>query len=161
MKKGEDPYLVHYYVIGMNGKGLRELTPEEANHQAYFNASHQLFVDVYSRADQSPVALLRDAKDGKMLMDLEKSDLSALEETGWQKPEVFQAKGRDGETDIWGVIIRPSNFDPQKKYPVIEYIYAGPHSAFVPKSFFANPSGMHELAELGFIVVQIDGMGTS
>ncbi|WP_166336816.1 S9 family peptidase [Sphingobacterium chungjuense] len=161
MKKGEDPYLVHYYVIGMNGKGLREITPEDAQHHAYFNDSHKLFVDVYSRVDQAPITVLRDAKDGKTLMELEQSDISELKATGWQQTEVFQAKGRDGQTDIWGVIIRPSNFDPQKKYPVIEYIYAGPHSAFVPKSFYANPSGMHELAELGFIVVQIDGMGTS
>ncbi|MFD2744631.1 MULTISPECIES: S9 family peptidase [Sphingobacterium] len=161
MKDGEDPYLVHYYVIGMNGKGLRELTPEQAQHQAYFNGTHTQFVDVYSRADQAPVTVLRDAKNGKIIMDLEKSDISELQATGWRAPEVFQAKGRDGKTDIWGVIIRPSNFDPNKKYPVIEYIYAGPHSAFVPKSFYANPSGMHELAELGFIVVQIDGMGTS
>src|SRR5690606_31993840 len=80
---------------------------------------------------------------------------------GWRAPEVFTAKGRDGVHDIWGIIVRPTNFDPTKKYPVIEYIYAGPHSSFVPKTFTPNPSGMQELAELGFSVLQIDGMGTS
>ncbi|MFD2598740.1 DPP IV N-terminal domain-containing protein [Sphingobacterium corticis] len=161
MKKGEDPYLVRYYSIGLDGKGLKELTPEESNHQAFFNANHNLFVDQYSRVDQAPVTVLRDAKDGSVVMKLEEGDISQLEATGWHAPEIFESVGRDGETSIWGVIIRPSNFDPSMKYPVIEYIYAGPHSSFVPKSFYANPSGMHELAELGFIVVQIDGMGTS
>lgn len=94
-------------------------------------------------------------------MELEEGDASALFAKDWKMPEVFTAKGRDGVTDIWGMIVRPTNFDPSNKYPVIEYIYAGPHSSFVPKSFSSNPSGVAALAELGFIVVQIDGMGTS
>ncbi|HOK75977.1 MAG TPA: S9 family peptidase, partial [Bacteroidales bacterium] len=91
----------------------------------------------------------------------EKADITKLLETGIRLPEPFVAKGRDGVTDIYGIIVRPMNFDPSKKYPVIENIYAGPHSSFVPKSFRPIISGMHQLAELGFIVVQIDGMGTS
>lgn len=161
MKKGEDPYLIRYYSVNFDGKNLKELTAESANHQASFNPSKSLFIDTYSLVNKAPTSVLRDSKDGKVIMKLEEADISELEATGWKAPEVFTAIGRDGKTDIWGIIIRPKNFDPQKKYPVIEYIYAGPHSSFVPKSFYANPSGMVELAELGFIVVQIDGMGTS
>ena len=156
----EDPYLVHYYAIGLDGKGLKLLTEENANHQAFFNKDYSQFVDTYSRVDQPPISVLRD-KNGRLIMELEKTNSSLLEAAGWRAPEVFKARGRDGATDIWGIIIRPTNFDPAKSYPVIEYIYAGPHSSFVPKSFYSNPSGMYELAELGFIVVQIDGMGTS
>lgn len=161
LKKGEDPYLIRYYSIGLDGKGLKELTPEMANHQATFNSDHSLFIDVYSLVNQAPKSVLRDASDGRVVMALENADITELEAAGWKAPEVFKALARDNKTDIWGIIIRPRNFDPQKKYPVIEYIYAGPHSSFVPKSFYANPSGMYELAELGFVVVQIDGMGTS
>ena len=92
--------------------------------------------------------------------ELERGDIGALVATGWQPPEVFVAKGRDDATNIWGVIFRPTNFDPSRSYPVIEYIYAGPHNSFVPKSFQAF-SQMREIADVGFIVVQIDGMGTS
>jgi dipeptidyl aminopeptidase/acylaminoacyl peptidase len=93
-------------------------------------------------------------------MELERTDISELQNAGWKPPEVFTAKGRDGQTDIWGVIYRPTNFDPTKKYPVIENIYAGPQDSFVPKSF-SPYNAMQSQAELGFIVVQIDGMGTS
>src|SRR4029079_7738575 len=98
--------------------------------------------------------------DQKVVMELERADITDLLATGWKAPEVFTAKGRDGTTDIWGIIIRPSNFDPAKKYPVIENIYAGPQGSFVPKTF-TTQTGMQTLAELGFIVVQIDGMGTA
>lgn len=155
-----DPYLIQYYSVDFDGKNLKELTKENANHQGYFNAEFSSFVDIYSRVDEVPTMVLRNSM-GKVIMELERGDISDLLSVNWQKPEVFSAKGRDGQTDIWGIIIRPTNFDASKKYPVIEYIYAGPHSSFVPKSFYPNPSGMHELAELGFIVVQIDGMGTS
>ena len=91
----------------------------------------------------------------------EKADISKLEANGWKAPEVFVAKGRDGKTDMWGIIQRPSNFDPNKKYPVIEYIYSGPGDQYVPKSFTPMNWNMAPLAELGFIVVQLDAMGTS
>jgi dipeptidyl aminopeptidase/acylaminoacyl peptidase len=159
--KGQDPYLVHYYRINFDGSNLVDLTPENGNHVATFSADWKYFADSYSRADAVPTHVLRQATDGKVVMELEKSDISALLKTGWKMPEVFCAKGRDGQTDIWGIIVRPSNFDPSKKYPIIEYIYAGPHSAFVPKSFAAYNGSMSPLAELGFIVVQIDGMGTN
>ncbi|WP_324675043.1 S9 family peptidase [Hymenobacter sp. GOD-10R] len=158
---GQDPYLLHYYSIDFDGKHLTDLTPENANHAATFSPDYQRFVDVYSRVDLPSVTVLRDAANGKVLQTLERADLSAWQQAHWQTPEVFSAKGRDGKTDIWGIIVRPTNFDPARKYPVIENIYAGPHDSFVPKSFMNNNLGMHELAELGFVVVQIDGMGTS
>ena len=104
---------------------------------------------------------MRDAKNGKIRMQLDKADISALLANGWKAPEVFSAKGRDGKTDMWGVIYRPSNFDPSKKYPVIEYIYSGPGDQYVPKTFSSYNWWMTSLAELGFIVVQVDGMTTS
>jgi Tol biopolymer transport system component/dienelactone hydrolase len=158
---GQDPYLLHYYRINFDGSHLTALTPENANHTATFSPDYRRFVDVYSRADLPPVAVLRDAATGAVVQTLERADLTAWQQAGWQTPEVFSAKGRDGQTDIWGIIVRPTNFNPTRRYPIIENIYAGPHDSFVPKSFMNNNLGMHELAELGFIVVQIDGMGTS
>ena len=158
---GEDPYLEKIYKVNMDNNRIVALTPENANHSAVFTADRKYFMDVYSRVDKEPVTVLRDGSTGRVLMELEKGDVSKALAEGWSFPEVFVAKGRDGETDIWGIIKRPRNFDPDKKYPVIEYIYAGPHGSFVPKSFSIGqgirPSA---LTELGFIVVQIDGMGT-
>jgi dipeptidyl aminopeptidase/acylaminoacyl peptidase len=108
-----------------------------------------------------PVAVLRSGRDGAVLRVLETADITALQAEGWKAPEVFVAKGRDGVTDMWGLIQRPSNFDPSKKYPVIEYIYAGPGDSYVPKSFQPSNYYTTALAELGFIVVQLDAMGTS
>ncbi|HUW92340.1 MAG TPA: DPP IV N-terminal domain-containing protein [Bacteroidales bacterium] len=156
-----DPYLIHYYRIKFDGTGLTHLTPGDGNHVAVFSEDNKYLTDVFSRADMPPVAVLRSASDGSEIMEIEKADITALKATGWQPAEVFTAKGRDGVTDIWGIIVRPLNFDPSKKYPVIENIYAGPHGSFVPKSFRPSFSNMNSLAELGFIVVQIDGMGTS
>lgn len=161
MNKDEDPYLIHYYRIGFDGKGLTALTPEEGMHNAWYSSDYKYLVDVYSKVDQAPVAVLRDARDGKIIMPLEKADISRLTANGWKAPEVFTAKGRDGKTDMWGVIYRPSNFDPAKKYPVIEYIYSGPGDQYVPKTFSSYNWWMTSLAELGFIVVQVDGMTTS
>jgi dipeptidyl aminopeptidase/acylaminoacyl peptidase len=94
------------------------------------------------------------------MLPLEKGDMSAAVEAGWRPPEVFVAKGRDGVTDIWGIIVRPFTFDPAKKYPVIEQIYAGPQGSFVPKTW-GGGQGLLSTAELGFVLVQIDGMGTN
>ena len=161
MKKGEDPYLIHYYKINFDGSNLVELTPEEGMHQCWYSSDYKYLVDVYSKVDQAPIAVLRDAKNGKIRMQLDKADISALLANGWKAPEVFSAKGRDGKTDMWGVIYRPSNFDPSKKDPVIEYIYSGPGDQYVPKTFSSYNWWMTSLAELGFIVVQVDGMTTS
>jgi len=160
MYPGKDPYFLHLYRINFDGTGLEALTEADANHTITLSPDLKYYVDLYSRVDLPPVMQLRRSEDKKVLMELEKADITELIKAGWRAPEVFVAKGRDGKTDIWGIIIRPIKFDPKKKYPVIEYIYAGPHSSFVPKSFFAY-NQMMSVAELGFIVVQIDGMGTS
>ena len=118
-------------------------------------------VDVYSMVNKAPVTVLRSAEDGKVVMPLETADISRLEAEGWKAPEVFTAKGGDGKTDMWGRIVRPTNFDPNRKYPVIEYIYQGPGDQYVPKTFIPYNWYMTSLAELGFIVVMADGMGTS
>ncbi|MCH7411176.1 S9 family peptidase [Belliella sp. DSM 111904] len=159
--QGEDPYHLHFYSIGLDGKNLKVLTSENANHEITFKEGSEYFVDKYARQDLPPVTVVRSVENGKVVASLEKADIRELEKAGWEAPEIFSAKGRDGQTDIWGVIIKPLDFDQNKKYPVIEYIYAGPHSAHVPKSFNPNYYALNELASLGFIVVQIDGMGTS
>lgn len=161
MEAGEDPYFIRYYRIGFDGKGLTCLTPEEGMHRAWFSGDMKYLVDVYSMVDKVPVAVLRSARDGKVAMPLETADITLLEAEGWKAPEVFVAKGRDGKTDMWGLIARPTNFDPNKKYPVIEYIYQGPGDQYVPKTFRPYDWNMTSLAELGFIVVMVDGMGTS
>jgi len=139
---------------------MTALTEADANHTVAFSPDLRYYVDTYSRVDLPTVSQLRGVNDGKVVMDLEKTDITELTKAGWRAPEVFTAKGRDGKTDIWGVIIRPTNFDPKRRYPVIENIYAGPQDSFVPKSFTPY-TAMQAQAELGFIVVQIDGMGTS
>lgn len=161
MNKSEDPYLIHYYKIGLNGKGLVCLTPEEGHHSVVYTDDMAYLVDTYSTVITPPVSVLRSGKDGRVLRTLETADISSLKAEGWKAPEVFVAPGRDGVTDMWGIILRPSNFDPSKKYPVIEYIYSGPGDQYVPKSFREWYWGMSELAELGFIVVQVDAMTTS
>jgi len=161
MVANEDPYLVRYYRIDFSGQNLVCLTPEEGMHAARYSDDMRYLVDVYSMVNKAPVAVLRSSKDGSIVMPLETADITRLEAEGWKAPEVFTAKARDGKTDIWGIIVRPTNFDPNKKYPVIEYIYSGPGSHYVPKTFIPYNNNMTALAELGFIVVQLDGMGTS
>jgi len=160
MNPGQDPYFTHYYRINFDGSGLTPLTDADGNHTLTYSHDRKYYVDSWSRVDLPAVAQLRRTEDRKVAMDLERGDASALLAAGFRFPEVFVAKGRDGKTDIWGTIVRPMNFDPGKKYPVIEQIYAGPQGSFVPKTFSAVPA-TQALAELGFIVVQIDGMGTS
>ncbi|MFC3200149.1 DPP IV N-terminal domain-containing protein [Parapedobacter deserti] len=161
MNAGEDPYHVHYYRIGFDGNQLTELTPEPGHHSVTFSPSGAYFIDTYSTVNKLPVTKLRRSKDGKEVAVLEKAVLSdSYQQSGATPPEVFVAKGRDGITDIWGIVSKPSDYDPSKKYPVLENIYAGPHDSFVPKSFVPY-SEMQSLAELGFIVVMIDGMGTA
>ena len=159
MDAAKDPYFLHAFRINFDGTGLTRLTTADAMHTVTWSPKRDYYVDSYSRVDQPPVSELHRTSDGSLVMELERADIAALTATGWKPPEVFVAKGRDGTTDIWGVIVRPMNFDPTKKYPVIENIYAGPQGSFVPKTF-SNQLGMQTLAELGFIVVQMDGMGT-
>jgi dipeptidyl aminopeptidase/acylaminoacyl peptidase len=160
MHAGKDPYYVHYFRINFDGTGLTPFTSDDGTHTVTFSTDRKFYVDTWSRVDSPAVSVLKQTSDQATVLELEKADITALRATGWQPPEVFMTKGRDGTTDIWGIIIRPTNFDPSRKYPVIENIYAGPQGSFVPKPWSAQ-TGMMSIAELGFIVVQIDGMGTS
>jgi dipeptidyl aminopeptidase/acylaminoacyl peptidase len=158
MYPGKDPYYVHWFRINFDGTGLVALTEADGDHLVTFSADRQYYVDTWSRVDLAPVSQLRRTGDSKPVMELERGDISALLAAGWRAPESFTTLGRDGKTDIWGNIYRPVNFDPSKKYPVVESIYAGPQGSFVPKRFSIATQA---LTELGFIVVQIDGMGTN
>lgn len=159
MIPGQDPYFVQYYRVNFDGTGLVKYTEANGDHRLFWSPDHKYFVDEYSRVDLPTVAELRRVSDMHMTA-LEKGDMSAQLATGWRPPEVFTAKGRDGKTDIWGIIVRPLSFDAKKKYPVIEQIYAGPQGSFVPKTW-GGGQALQSLAELGFVVVQIDGMGTN
>jgi len=165
MDAGKDPYFINYFRINFDGTGLVRLTQADGTHTVsprpdQWAADQQYYVDSYSRVDLPTVTEVHRVSDGSLVMALEKADATDLLATGWRTPEVFVTKGRDNTTDIWGIIIRPTNFDPAKKYPVIENIYAGPQGSFVPKAW-GTQTGMMALAELGFIVVQVDGMGTA
>ena len=168
VKPEQDPYYVHFARVNFDGSGFTLLTEGDGTHAARKGDSGDLvlspngrwLVDTYSRVDMPPVTELRDVETGRLVCVLEKADATALNAAGWTTPERFTAKGRDGKTDIFGIIIKPSNFDPAKKYPVVEEIYAGPHGYFVPKEW-GRESRQHAIAELGFVVVQIDGMGTN
>ncbi len=157
---GQDPYYIHYARINFDGSGLTLLTDGDGTHTLAYSPDGRYYVDTYSRVDLPPVSELRRADTGAKVLDLEKGDAHGLLATGWTYPQRFTAKGRDGATDIYGVIVRPSSFDPTRKYPVLENIYAGPQGAFVPKAF-SPANGMQAMADLGFIVVQMDGMGTN
>lgn len=155
-----DPYFIHYGRVNFDGTGLVWLTEGNGTHAIEYSPDGRFIVDTYSRVDMAPVNELRRVDDGKLVCQLESARDNELRDTGWTPPEVFVSKGRDGHTDIWGIICRPKDFDPKKKYPLIEDIYAGPHGSFVPKSF--SPQQRYEsLNKLGFIVVKIDGMGTA
>ena len=167
-REAGDPYMQHFYRVNFDGSDLRHMTPGDGWHEISLSPDANHYVDTYSRLDQPTITELRDARDGRLLQTLERGDASALFAAGYRAPETFTAPGRDGKTPIVGLIVRPSNYDAARKYPVIESIYAGPHDAHVQKKFwpFDNQSsnerliGAQALADLGFIVVQIDGMGT-
>ncbi|KEY71654.1 hypothetical protein S7711_09622 [Stachybotrys chartarum IBT 7711] len=166
--EGKDPYFKHVFRIGFNGSDLTRLTTVDASHEVVFSPDMSLYVDTYSRVDLPTISELHRA-DGSLVETLETGDISRLSAAGFRVPEVFVAKGRDNTTDIWGLIVRPHDYDPSKTYPVIENIYAGPHDSFVPKTFWPfgyhsggdKVIGMQAQADLGFIVVQMDGMGTA
>lgn len=157
---GRDPYFLHLARASFDRDGTVVLTDGDGTHEVAWSPDGEHFIDRWSRTDQPWVTEVRRTSDGRKIAELGRADASALRAAGWVAPEPFVAKGRDGTTDIWGLILRPTDFDPSKKYPVIEEIYAGPHGAHVPKSF-APIHGGQAIAELGFIVVRIDGMGTA
>ena len=156
----EDPYFLHHYRVNFDGSGLAALTQGNGNHSIEFSPDRKYVIDTWSRADAPPVNELRRVSDGQLVCRLEEADITELKAGGWKPPEVFVAKGRDNRTDIWGLIHRPRGFDPNRRYPVIESIYAGPQGSFVPKPF-SGGNRFASLTDLGFIVVQIDGMGTA
>jgi dipeptidyl aminopeptidase/acylaminoacyl peptidase len=157
---GRDPYFRHFYKINFDGSSATLLTPEDGDHTIDLSPSGRYFVDAYSKPDVAPVIVLRDA-NGKVVAPLEKGDISRLEAAGWEPPTPITVKGRDGRTDLYGLLYRPTNFDPAKRYPIINRIYPGPQTGSVGgRSFAASRSDTQAIAELGFIVVEIDGMGT-
>ncbi|MFN0050736.1 MAG: prolyl oligopeptidase family serine peptidase [Planctomycetales bacterium] len=160
IRPDQDPYHEHWARIGFDGSGLVLLTEGDGTHQVEWSPDRRFLIDTWSRADLPPVIELRRAVDGGLVCPLETADASERLASDRPLPERFVAPGRDGQTPIHGLIHRPRNFDPRKKYPVIENIYSGPHAAHVPKSFRAA-YGLEELADRGVIIVQIDGMGTS
>ncbi len=159
-EKGRDPYFLHYYRTGLDGKGLTLLTPENGHHSIQLSPTAGYLVDTYSQPDIPPVTKVYD-RDGRHVMDVEEADISGLEEMGWKPPVPVKLKGRDGTTDIYGLLFRPTNLDESKKYPIVNYAYPGPQSGSTgPRSFSPGRGGHQALAELGFVVVTIDGMGT-
>ncbi len=154
---GQNPYFSHLYKVGFDGKGLTLLSPEDGNHQITLSPSGRYFIDSYSKQNIPPVVVLRNS-DGKLLATLEKVDISRLTATGWKPPTPFSVKAHDGQTDIYGVMYTPSNLDPKKKYPIIDYIYPGPQGGSVRSWSFETASGDNQaLSELGFVVVAIEG----
>ncbi|HEY0035437.1 MAG TPA: DPP IV N-terminal domain-containing protein [Longimicrobium sp.] len=159
-EQGRDPYFQHLYRVGFDGRGLRLLTPENANHTVSVSPDGRYVVDTYSTPDTPPVTVLRDMM-GRVLQTLERADISRLLATGWRPPTPIRMKGRDGTTDIYGLMYTPSNLDSTRTYPIVNHIYPGPQVGSVGSRSFSPARGdSHALAELGFIVVQIDGMGT-
>src|ERR1051326_8842064 len=159
-EKGRDPYFRHFYRIGMDGRNLKLLTPEDADHDVSLSPSGQYFVDVYSKPDVAPVAQLRDSS-GTLVLPLEKADVSKLLTAGWKPPQPIVVKARDGVTDLYGLMFKPTPPDPSQKYPIVNHIYPGPQTGSVGgRSFNAARGDAQALAELGFVVVEIDGMGT-
>ncbi len=156
----QDPYHAHLCRVGFAGGEPVILTAGDGTHEWTFSPDRRCFVDRWSRVDQPAVCELRRSDDGALLCELGRDDAAALLAAGFRPPQRFVAKGRDGSTDIHGIVIRPSQFDPARRYPVIEAIYAGPHDFHVPKGWGLGLR-QRALAELGFVVVQIDGMGTN
>jgi dipeptidyl-peptidase 4 len=158
--EARDPYFRHFYRIGFDGTGLTLLTPEDADHTIDLSPSGRYLVDTYSTPVTPPVSVLRDLS-GKVVVELEKADITQLVEAGWKPPMPFTVKARDGRTDLYGLMYRPTDFDPAKRYPIINHIYPGPQTGSVgSRSFSPSRGDTQAIAELGFIVVQIDGMGT-
>jgi dipeptidyl-peptidase-4 len=159
-ERRRNPYYDHLYSVGFRGGEPRLLTYEDAQHEVYLAPSHECFVDNYSRVDEPPRAVLKDAR-GDLLMELEAADVSALVNAGWREPEVIHVKGADGRTDIWGVMYKPCDFDPERKYAVISFVYPGPQDEGVPLTYTDALNNNAHLAQYGFIVLQAGNRGGS
>ncbi len=159
-KEPGDPYFRHLYSVRLDGSRLASLTPEDADHSVTLAPDGRYFVDSYSRPDVPPVTVLRDA-EGRTVLKLETADISRLLATGWKPPIPFTVKARDGTTDLYGLLYRPTTFDSTRKYPIVNNVYPGPQTGSVGgRSFSAARGDCQALAELGFVVVQLDAMGT-
>ncbi|HSZ15982.1 MAG TPA: DPP IV N-terminal domain-containing protein [Terracidiphilus sp.] len=159
-EEGRDPYFEHFYSVHFDGSGLRLLTPEDADHQIKMSPDGRFFVDTYSTPTEPQVTVVRD-HEGKTVMDVAHQDITKLLATGWLPPMPIKVKGRDGTTDLYGFLFKPSHFDAAQKYPIVNYVYPGPQTGSCGgRSFRASHYDMQALAELGFVVVCIDGMGT-
>ena len=157
---GRDPYFTYFYRAGLDDGPAKLLTPEDANHDITMSPSGRYFIDSYSKPDVPPIAVLRDI-DGKVVVELERADISKLLAAGWKPPQPIIVKARDGVTDLYGLMFRPTRLAPGRKYPIINHIYPGPQTGSVGSRTFSVARGdAQALAELGFVVVEIDGMGT-
>ena len=160
-EKGQDPYFLHFYRTSLDGGTVTSLTPDDGTHTIQLSPSGKYLVDTYSKPEVPPVVTLRDATTGSLLLPLEKADISKLLATGWKPPMPIRMTAHDGKTDIYGLLFRPTNFDPSKKYPIVNNVYPGPQTGSTgSRAFTAARGDRQALAELGFIVVTIDGMGT-
>jgi dipeptidyl-peptidase 4 len=158
-ESGRNPYFKYLYRIGFDGSNLSLLTPDDGNHDIALSPSGRFFIDTYSQPDVPPVSVLRD-DSGKVISTLEKTDISKLLAAGWKPPVQITIKARDGQTNLYGLMFKPTNLDPNKKYPIVNHIYPGPQGGSVGSwSFLAARGDCQALAELGFIVVEIEGMG--
>ena len=156
-----DPYFQYLYRVGLDGGDVELLTPDSANHTVSLSPDGKYLVDTYSTPVIPPVTVLRDRKDGSRILTIEEADISRLQASGWQPPMPFSVKARDGETDLYGLLFRPMNFDPGRSYPIVNYLYPGPQSGSVgSRSFRASHRDLQAIAELGFVVVELDAMGT-
>ena len=162
IEPNRNPYEQYVYRIGLDGKNLKLMTPEPGNHETSGSPDRQYFTDVYSTPQQGSVSVLRETKSGKVLMNLETADVSGLTEMKWSPPQPFTAIGKDGKSTIYGLLWKPTNFDASRKYPVIDNSYTGPHGQIVPRTFIRGININNQaLAELGFIVMMVDGLGTA
>jgi dipeptidyl aminopeptidase/acylaminoacyl peptidase len=160
-EKGQDPYFTHLYRVGLDGKNNVSLTPDNGTHSVQISPDGKYVIDTFSQPDVAPETVLRDGKTGALIMPLEKADITKLLATGWKPPMQIKMKAANGKDDIYGMLFRPTNFDPSKKYPIINNAYPGPQSGSVGSRAFTVARGDKQaLAELGFVVVSIDGTGT-
>ncbi len=159
-ERGRDPYFSHYYSVGFDGQNMRLLTPENADHAVNLSRDGRYFVDVFSTPEKPETAVVRDSS-GAVVMELAKQDITKLLASGWVPPVPITVKARDGKTDLYGLMFKPTNFDASKKYPIVNHVYPGPQTGSCGgRGFLAARQDLQSLAELGFIVVCIDGMGT-
>ena len=160
-EKGRDPYFTHLYKVGLDGRNHVSLTPDNGTHTVQISPDGKYVIDTFSQPDVAPETVLRDGATGALVMPLEKADISKLLAHGWKPPMPIKMTAADGKTDIYGLLFRPTNFDPARKYPIINQAYPGPQSGSVGSRAFSAARGDRQaLAELGFVVVSIDGTGT-